>query len=537
LNHYRHLHTDLAPAPATVVARLKLRSRFFRVLKDAFHGLRIRVSLKHGAQLHFSNAMSRAFFVPNQDDLKAILQVCERKNQDLASLTDEYLSSHVRKLIPDPETLYTRVSATLQSFYEVRDEKTNKLLLTEDVKELCDSLLQHVKKGLLCSCDAVQSLFHASRVFAGCFSDPVGIPLYQVMFTDSDGLPVYKCARGTNNCENIHAHLISLFRGSNVGVPMVDAVLRKYRYEKNIRAGVANRGEFDYGTYDYSLLHQINELAADIFGKLDYPRLTNPGWFKSSGEEFGFAKLPACFDIYSPLHLTSTPSPLSSAGFLAKRLGWNAVPNDVRTHEERKLFMTEFPKFKLGDKGLDSDAMALAWSKSVDGVTVFPKLPNHLEKHKTVYEKARNRDSTIASMAEKLLDLHNMLSVSFLPSRAHDEDTWLLSRPSPLKPLEIDDDSVVPFPVSPKKLFHSVEQPTPPRTRSDREVKTSLVQTASTRRARRCKLCALETCPGAHNKDRCTTAIDLRRQFVARPRTDRSRLDQGQKSSSTSSSS
>lgn len=301
---------------------------------------------------------------------------------------------------------------------------------------------------------------------------------------------------------------------------MVDAILRSFRHRKNIRAAIANRGEIDYGTFDLHLLHQINDLSTDIFSTLDYPRLTNPGWFKSSGEEFGFSRLPACFDIYNPHHITSTLPPLSSGGFLGKRLGWNSVPNEVRTHHEKKLFMTEFHKFKVGDKGLDCDAMALAWSKYVDGETIFPKLPHHLEIHKTVYEKARNRDSTMATVADKLLELQHILSVSFLPSP--DEERWLLSDPSPLT---VPHSSTVPFPVSPKKFFHHVVEP--PKAQMEPAVTcqplapTTTPVGASNRRARRCTVCALTTCPGARKKALCLTPEELRGSYRSYPRSDR----------------
>ncbi|EKM73899.1 hypothetical protein AGABI1DRAFT_133904 [Agaricus bisporus var. burnettii JB137-S8] len=77
----------------------------------------------------------------------------------------------------------------------------------------------------------------------GYLSDPPGIPLYTIIGIDSrnGGLPLYRCARGTNTTEGgVHTHIRSRLPKFGTTIRHVNASLLDYVLRHNILSGIFN---------------------------------------------------------------------------------------------------------------------------------------------------------------------------------------------------------------------------------------------------------------------------------------------------------
>jgi hypothetical protein len=69
----------------------------------------------------------------------------------------------------------------------------------------------------------------------GHVSDPIGIPLYYKIKNDANGLPIYRCARGTNAVEgDVHMNIFKKFGSYNASPELAEACLADYRLRHNI---------------------------------------------------------------------------------------------------------------------------------------------------------------------------------------------------------------------------------------------------------------------------------------------------------------
>jgi hypothetical protein len=94
-----------------------------------------------------------------------------------------WLWKRCKRAIPPPEELYSLVKEVYITFGPLHDSKTQKPLFNTHAWKDAGNVLKAIQAGLL--------------------SDPPGIPLYfQIRIDKKNGnLPIYRCARGTNNAE------------------------------------------------------------------------------------------------------------------------------------------------------------------------------------------------------------------------------------------------------------------------------------------------------------------------------------------------
>jgi hypothetical protein len=107
-------------------------------------------------------------------------------------------------------------------------------------------------------------------------------PLYFLTGHDSDGLPVYRCARGTNG---------TTWGSWNAGFELSDHVLADFRHRHNIRSGHRNRANVPwFGFYDLGVVENIQRLGILVYGEAAAP-VQSLDSFVSSGETFGVPPL------------------------------------------------------------------------------------------------------------------------------------------------------------------------------------------------------------------------------------------------------
>lgn len=72
-------------------------------------------------------------------------------------------------------------------------------------------------------------------IHEGHVSDPPGFSFYYLMGKDRDGLPLYRCSRGTNSLEGgVHQNIIRKFGWFDASPQLADAALPVYRLRHNI---------------------------------------------------------------------------------------------------------------------------------------------------------------------------------------------------------------------------------------------------------------------------------------------------------------
>jgi hypothetical protein len=172
-----------------------------RVLGDIWHVFhQFPISLHHGLHRPFARALSRAFFIPNDGDKRAVDEVLHQQNTTYeAKLRSNpaYIRKRVQYRVPPPEKLYSRIAAVIKTFGPRCDATTKQPLFNEKAWNVAKNVLEHVRNG--------------------DYSDPPDMSVYFHIGKDKKGLNLYRCFRGTNDVEGgIHQNLIRRFASFNV---------------------------------------------------------------------------------------------------------------------------------------------------------------------------------------------------------------------------------------------------------------------------------------------------------------------------------
>jgi hypothetical protein len=167
------LDSQLTSPSVTSPADITRSKILTRVLLDPFHALkRITDTLpkKHPFLHKFCLALSEAMFVFDEEDKANVevylLAVHGTTFQEYWTKNPDWILQRVRRKIPNPHDLSDRLSKVRDEFQKsgYKDEKGEKLLRKESLKEFNQLIEQHVMKG--------------------CLSDPEGISLYFVTGRD-----------------------------------------------------------------------------------------------------------------------------------------------------------------------------------------------------------------------------------------------------------------------------------------------------------------------------------------------------------------
>jgi hypothetical protein len=172
-----------------------------RVIGDIWHVFhQFPISLQHGLRRPFSKALSRAFFIPNLEDRRAVDDVLHQKNTTYEAKlrsNPDYIRKCVRYRVPPPEKLFSRIATVLKTFGPLCDAQTKQPLFNEKAWVVAKNVLQHVRLG--------------------DYSDPPDVSMYFEVGKDKNGLTLYRCCRGTNDVEGgVHQNLIRRFTSFNV---------------------------------------------------------------------------------------------------------------------------------------------------------------------------------------------------------------------------------------------------------------------------------------------------------------------------------
>jgi hypothetical protein len=265
----------------------------------------------------------------------------EKDERDWKKMNDVYLEQYGKTaeemLAENPDKVFKSLRRTIP--------QKDKLLprMKELYAEFCKDIYQFDGIPLLNAEARKQFQALYKHIESGCLSDP---PLHK-LYVDTgrkskEGLPIYRCIRGTSHIESFHQHIEMRFQPWNAGPKHVDLVLLLIMHRFNIRASERNRPNFPVlGHYDHFLIDLIQEITQELFGNS-----VHQNWWERttagimSEESFG---------ITSQLHFCPGQNPPTdedlsgkeytpSLQHLCKRTQLLIPFMPVHTREERALF-------------------------------------------------------------------------------------------------------------------------------------------------------------------------------------------------------
>ncbi|KAF7728460.1 hypothetical protein EC973_006013 [Apophysomyces ossiformis] len=190
-----------------------------RILKDIFHLMdMIKVTRCHSLAKEFARRFRDSIFVTDPDDRRRVEAYLMTKSTSLdymLSTRPAWVLRRVRRTVPRAEELYPVVENLFREYGSLECAKTGLPLFDSEVWSQAINVLKAIRRGEV--------------------SDPPGIPLYFKMGEDKNGLPLYRCSRGTNSLEGgVHQNIIRNFLSFGAGPHLTGCALADYRLRHNI---------------------------------------------------------------------------------------------------------------------------------------------------------------------------------------------------------------------------------------------------------------------------------------------------------------
>jgi hypothetical protein len=390
---------------------------FSAVLGDSFHQMkRPFVPIQHEFKKPYFVALMRAWFQWNEKKLDSCIDVLKENgwtDEDVASkmyYQPRFFQELVERRVLPPRQLYWRVRAVYVKFGSRFDTKSKKPLFNKRAWDTANSVLKEILRGE--ASDPPGFCFYTQRL------DGNGEPK-----TNSYGIQLINCHRGTNDVENSHKQIVTTFGTWHTGVEFSCTLLRERRHRHNDRMAQRYRvGYVNLGHYDTWLVDLLQTLVEKNHGVALFPYWVNASDYKDTDESFDLVALHST-DLHEAVNSIAVNPDVfgklsSELKFIAKGMGVQLPFLPVYGKEEMQLFVHLILN---GTEGFDADQMALRWCDHVDGVSIFPKLPVYLREYHGVYLKnTRVKDAVKAMKSDvEFLDALNKELVP--PDLANDE--------------------------------------------------------------------------------------------------------------------
>ncbi|KAJ3007675.1 UNVERIFIED_CONTAM: hypothetical protein HDU68_003395, partial [Siphonaria sp. JEL0065] len=187
---------------------------------------------------------------------------------------------------------------------------------------------------------------------SGCLSDPEGMSMYFKVRDDREGLPCYRCIRGTSRLESFQK-LEMIFDSWNAGTELVDASLCIIRHWTNILTSKQNRPNFPkLGHFDHYLIDQIQVLTKEVTGRVLFNWWPETTFGQKTDSKFVSTLLPSKREFISDSD-TAGYKPMFT--FLARATESKVSYLPVHSSAEWKLFSSSIEHY-LG--AVDGKAMS-----------------------------------------------------------------------------------------------------------------------------------------------------------------------------------
>jgi hypothetical protein len=235
------------------------------------------LSTEHGCYREFICRLSEALFVPSAADIdfvRAALRASGMTNEEVKAQMESgaFASKRIRRFVPRPEELHNRFVEVVDQFCNVVDAKRGTKFFCKKAWNLYKVTLRHIKKD--------------------CLSDMPGVSYYIRLGEDSNGIPLYKCIRGTSALEGFHQKIQKALRGFSSSPRLAIAILHEFIYRWNHDLDITTRGLSKEYTHSYDG-SAIEEEMVQLQGwDIESPPFDD--WqptfeFASTGERFGLA--------------------------------------------------------------------------------------------------------------------------------------------------------------------------------------------------------------------------------------------------------
>ncbi|KAF8419486.1 hypothetical protein L210DRAFT_3766619 [Boletus edulis BED1] len=331
-----------------------------------------------------------AIFLTDPDDKRAVEAFLQKSNMTFEMKLmskPKWVLARVRRYVPPPEILFSRVAAVIKTFGPLKDSTTGHPLFTEKAWEVTRSILEHIRNG------------H--------YSDPPGISLYFEIGKDKNGLTMYRCIRGTNDLEGgVHQNLIRRFTSFNVSPHRAINMLLDYAVGTENRTGKSYIGHFDIRLKNR--VASLVEMTAGYFNQdpsSGHGKWVNGNNYKHTNESFGvlpFTKSVQRKLSMLPYHHTFAQEQKIHHRYLSERQETRFAVLPIHTRSERALFQLyadTSPHFS-SSSGPNFTLLASDMNSHADGHTIFYKLPEHLKSYyKTWLDYLNEKTSTNLSVS------------------------------------------------------------------------------------------------------------------------------------------
>ncbi|KAJ3412203.1 hypothetical protein HDV05_001113 [Chytridiales sp. JEL 0842] len=257
---------------------------------------------------------------------------------------------------------------------------------------------------IFCLTDSTASEVESLRVHIkkNCLSDVPNVAMY---FTDgetADGIPKYRCIRGTNIIEGYHRHLRKIFHHHAGSPKLLHHLLLEFNYRWNLKMALKYRSlPLDIGGfYDQHLIEKVNNLVDGLLDNKPYMAWEGALDFQDTTEVFGMP----------PNHSTEPSSPSAthitkSARDLAALLSQEPCA-PIKTEAEKQKFASEVIAYAGNQTGkVDFNTWACRWNDSVlDGSCgngIYRKTAGHMREYYKAYTEKAHINNTMAAAREE----------------------------------------------------------------------------------------------------------------------------------------
>ncbi|XP_056600956.1 uncharacterized protein LOC130418841 [Triplophysa dalaica] len=391
-NAWRTADADIAEATSGELQNAcASRSRFnqhINVKLDLFHCMRRFhrdcVSEHHALYSSFTQFLSAAFCVVDQEDLMKLKNAYAFCGIQPANPTKQHIREHCRTKIPGSQELLKRIEGVTQHFHLAADPNG-----------------VHLYKPSMLKTWRIQRV----HILRGCLSDPevAGEILYrhggtlQLNHVQGEGakVDVWVPIRGTSQQEGYHFHQAQWVTGTRVSSELFQAqgMMGVARWNFQRLVDLKSPGVRLPGVFDPSLIADLNTTSERVFGMPKYPALLVSS--KDSGERFGLDYVePGCRPVVLdwekhksktdlPLDLPEQSRPSTArAGYLSSDLDPHPESGSITTLPAPLLSSCHGADVDLQPKPESADTLpvslfhrACTEPQSEPGTTHVPPLP------------------------------------------------------------------------------------------------------------------------------------------------------------------
>jgi len=390
----------------------EMRDKFSAVMGDVFHAMdRTKIPHQHEAKKAYFVALREAFFVWNQSKLKQLEERMVESGYTIEEVrrrkyfNSELFRGCVDRHLPAPTILYWRVRAVYVMYGSMKDSKTQAPLFNDRAWKKADNVLKEILEGY--------------------YSDPPRFAMYTkrlrsdgTVMTNSFGMEMIECKRGTNRTEGYHKNIITSFGTWHVGMEMSDCLLRERRHRHNMMVSMRRRLGFPRtGHYDIWLLEIYQVLVMKNHGLRIYPELGNTSDYKITNESFDTIPLhsqglaEAVQRRYNELDVSQI-SLTADQKYLCRAMG-TPLPFLPFSGEIEKKAFSAFVMQKQDLTSIDDDNAAMQWCELVDGKEIKPKLPSHMRTHLANWERnqrIKEHEAREAGKNDLLMELNKKMA-------------------------------------------------------------------------------------------------------------------------------